>query len=281
MSVKILCDSSCDLPDEILESLNIGIIPLKVSFENGETFLDRTELSPKMFAAKMRSSNTLPKTSTPDPATFIDVFTRELHGADQVLLLCISSELSSTCQTANVAAAAMASERVRIYDSKSVSLGLGILAVKAAHMADRDLDADEIIEQISRIRQSSEVIFTLDTLENIVKGGRLKKHEGIMGNLLNIKPILRASNQGLIEVMEKARGRKKAVKRMLDMVDEYAGKSASEQIFGISHLNCLAEAEELAKAIKQRYQPREEIIIGDMGSTIGTYTGEGALSICF
>lgn len=279
MSIKIITDSSCDLPDELLQRFNIEIVPLRVSFENGETYLDRFELNPALFASKMRSSKTLPKTSTPDPATMIAAFTKGLSEAENVLFICLSSMLSGTCQTAYIACYSIGSDRIRVFDSRSVSLGTGILAIKAVQMAKQGLNLNEIYEHLFHIRKSSEVIFTLDTLENIIKGGRLKKHEGLLGNLLNIKPILRINEQGLIEIIEKTRGRKKATKRLLDMVGEYAGESVSNRIIGISHVNCHEDAEDLAMAIKNRYNTRNEIIISEMGSTIGTYAGEGGLAI--
>ncbi|HWP98821.1 MAG TPA: DegV family protein [Syntrophomonadaceae bacterium] len=279
MSIKIITDSSCDLPDELLKKLNIEIVPLKVSFENGETYLERFELNPVLFASKMRSFKTLPKTSTPDPATMITAFTKGLSEAENVLFICLSSMLSGTCQTAYTACYSIGSDRIRVFDSKSVSLGTGILAIKAVQMAEQGFTLNEIFENLSIIRKSSEVIFTLDTLENVVKGGRLKRHEGLLGNLINIKPIMRINEEGLVEIVERTRGRKKATKRLLDMIGEYAGESVKNRLIGISHVNCLTEAEDLAAAIKNRYKPREEIIISEMGSTIGTYAGEGGLAI--
>lgn len=281
MSVKIITDSSSDLPSDLLKKFNIDMVPLKVSFENGETYLDRLELSPASFVEKMRSFKTLPKTSTPDPAMMIAAFEKGLSEAENVLFICLSSELSGTCQTAHLACYTIGSDRFRVFDSRSVSLGSGILAIKAAQMAEQGLSLDEILEHLSIVRKSSEVIITLDSLENVIRGGRLKKHEGLMGNLLNIKPILRINEQGLIKVIEKARGRKKAVKRLLEMVGECAGDSVSNRIIGISHVNCHAEAENLATSIRLLYKPREEIIISEMGSTIGTYAGEGGLAISF
>jgi len=279
MSIKVLTDSSCDLPDEILSRFNIGMVPLRVSFENGETFLDRVELSPAAFMAKMASFKTLPKTSTPDPAMMMDALAKGLTDYDQVLFISLSSALSCTFQTACLGCEMLESDRIRVFDSLTISLGTGIMVIKAAQMAEQGFNLDEIMEQLALIRANSETVFTLDTLDNIVKGGRLKKYEGITGNLLGIKPILKPNDLGQVEVVEKVRGRKKALNHMLDMIGEYAGESISGRMIGVSHASCLAEAQHLAHAIKERYHPREEVIISEIGATIGTYAGEGGILI--
>ncbi len=279
MSLRIITDTSCDLPDNELKKYNIEMIPLKVTFDNGETFLDRFELEPAEFVKKMRLSPTLPKTSAPDPNTFIEYFEKGLKEAGEVLFVSLSSGLSSTCQTAQLACNMLGSEKVKIFDTLTASLGTGIMAIKAAGMAAQGLGINNIVEQLTRIRASREVIFTLDTLENVVKGGRLSRIEGLTGTLLHIKPILRGNNQGLPEVVEKVKGRKKAMHRLVSMLGEVAGNAVKDQLIGISHVNCEEDAIHLSEEIKDRYNSANQIIISEMSATIGTYTGEGGLMI--
>jgi len=279
MSIKVITDSSCDLPDDVLSRFNIGMVPLRVSFENGETFLDRIELSPTAFMAKMASFKTLPKTSTPDPVMMMAALEKGLTDYDKVLFISLSSALSCTYQTACLGCEMLESDRIKVFDSLTVSLGTGILVIKAAQMAEQGLDLDEIIEHLAVTRANSTTVFTLDTLDNIVKGGRLKRHEGIAGNLLGIKPILKPNDQGLIEVVEKVRGRKKALNRLLDMIGDYAGDTISQRLIGVSHTNCHDEALHVAHTITERFHPREDIIISEIGATIGTYAGEGGILI--
>lgn len=281
MTIKIITDTSCDLPDSIVRKLDIEIIPLRVSFEDGETFLDRYELSPALFIAKMRAFNSLPKTASPDPAMMIKTFEKGLAEADEVLFISLSSPLSSTYQNAHLACSMIDTDRIKIFDSLSASLGTGIMVIKAVHLVNLGLNMDELLERLIEIRDNRVMLFTLDTLENLVKGGRLNKYEGITGDFLNIKPIMKVNAEGLTEVTEKVRGRKRAIKRLLEMADEIGGEFLSDKIIGISHLNCLSEAMDIAEAIKTRYQPREEIIISDIGATIGTYVGEGGILITF
>lgn len=278
MGIRVVTDTSCDLPDEILAQHEIDMIPLKVTFANGETYLDRFELPPELFVQKMASSRTLPKTAAPDPAAFVDHFERGLGEVGEVLFISLSSGLSSTYQTAQLACRMIGSEKVRVFDTLTASLGTGIMAVKAAQMAAAGLSLDTIIKNLEEAVQQAENIFTLDTLENVVKGGRLKRIEGMAGNLLHIKPIFRGNEEGKPEIIEKVRGRSKALYRMVDILGELIGSSLSNRIVGITHVHCLPDAQRLGQLISDRYHPAA-IWISNMSATIGTYAGEGGLMV--
>lgn len=279
MALRIITDTSCDLPDSELEKYNIEMIPLKVTFDNGETFLDRFELGPANFVKKMKLSKILPKTSAPDPNTFIEYFEKGVKDVGEVLFVSLSSGLSSTYQTAQLACNMLGSEKVKIFDTLTASLGTGLMAIKAARMAAQGLSMDRIVELLTQIRSSREVIFTLDTLENVVKGGRLSRIEGLAGTLLHIKPILIGNDRGVPEVVEKVKGRKKAMHRLVNMLGEVAGNSVKGKLIGISHVNCEDDAIHLSEEIRNRYNQDCEIIIAEMSATIGTYAGEGGLMI--
>jgi len=281
VALKIITDTSCDLPDEELKKHNIEMIPLKVTFDDGETYLDRIELSSAHFIKKMKSSKKLPKTAAPDPLTFIEYFEKGLREAGEVLFISLASTLSSTYQTAQLASNMLGEKKVKIFDSLTASLGTGIMAIKAANMSNMGLSSDTIIERLTRIRSSREVIFTLNTLENVVKGGRLSRIEGMAGTLFHIKPIFRGDHLGKIRVVEKVSGRKKATSRLVAMVGELAGESIKKRLIGISHVNCKDDAIRLGKEIEERYNPENKIIIAEMSATIGTYAGEGGLMVNF
>lgn len=279
MAVRIITDTSCDLPREYLNRYNIEMIPLKITFDDGMTFLDRVEMKPSLFVEKMSRSKILPKTSAPDPETFVSCFNKGLEEAGQVLFVSLSSGLSSTYQTAVLASNLIGSKNIYIFDSLTASLGTGIAAIKAARMASRGSKADSIVEQLTELRKVREVLFTLDTLENLVKGGRLNKLQGMAATILSVKPILRGNLQGMPEIVAKVRGRKHAVQRLVTMLGELARKSINHQIIGVSHVSCPQDALKLAQLIKDMYRPQEEIIIAEMGATIGTYAGIGGLMI--
>lgn len=280
MALRIITDTSCDLPEEELQKYGIEMVPLKVTFDNGENYLDRFELTPKVFVEKMRKSKTLPKTAAPDPHTLIEYFERGLKEAGEVIFVSISSGLSSTYQAACLAKDMLGSNKIKIFDSLTASLGTGIMAVKAAQMGAKGINLENIISKLEEIRREREVIFTLDTLENVVKGGRLSRLEGLAADFLHIKPILRGNEKGVPEIVEKVRGRKRAIKRIVDMAEEIAGRAMSSKIIGVSHVNCLDEANILAEQIKNRFNPLN-VIVSDMSATVGTYAGEGGLMINF
>ncbi|WP_054696405.1 DegV family protein [Syntrophomonas palmitatica] len=279
MPLSVITDTSCDLPDEELQRYHITMIPLKVTFDDGETFLDRFELTPPVFLKKMRMAKKLPKTAAPDPNTFLEHFERGLRDKGEVLFVSLSSGLSSTFQTAKLACNMLSSEQVKIFDSLTASLGTGITAIKAAQMAAAGLSLDNIVDRLTLMRKDRQVIFTLDTLENVVKGGRLSRVEGLAGTLLNIKPILMGNDRGVPEVVEKVRGRKKAIHRMVNMLSKTSGIPLNERLFGISHVNAEEDAHYLSEMIRKLHNPVNPILISEMSATIGTYAGEGGLMI--
>lgn len=278
MAIRIITDTSCDLPDEILTKHQIDMIPLKVTFADGKTYLDRLELSPELFVQKMAASRYLPKTAAPDPTTFVEHFEQGLREAGAVLFISLSSGLSGTFQIAQLAQRMLGKTKVRVFDSLSASLGTGIMAVRAAQMAAAGLDIEEVIKGLSSTLKTKQTIFTLNTLENVVKGGRLKRIEGLAGDLLHIKPVFLGNNDtGKPELYEKVRGRHKAVKLMVDMLGELVD-GLENSIVGITHVHCLGDAQQLGQLIAERYNP-EAIWISDMSATIGTYAGEGGLMV--
>lgn len=281
MATKIITDTSCDLPDSIVNKYNIDIIPLRVSFEDGEDFLDRYELTPQLFVTKMRASNSLPKTSAPDPAIMIKAFKKGLAEADEVLFISLSSPLSSTYQNAHLAQTMIESDRISIFDSRSASLGTGLMVIEAAQLAGQGLAMEALVKRLIEIRRKRVMLFTLETLENLVKGGRIHKYEGITGDLLNIKPIMTINPEGVPVVTEKVRGRKRALRRLLEMIDEYGTDYLTGRIIGISHMNCWDDARYIADEINHRYPDAGEIIVSDIGAIIGTYVGEGGILITF
>jgi len=277
MGVKIATDTSCDLPDEELRKYNIELVPLKITFDDGQTFLDRIEISPSAFVDKMVKSKCLPKTAAPDPDSFASCYQMGLKEAGQVLFVSLSSGLSSTYQTALLASKMIGSQSICVFDSLAASLGTGIAAIKAARMAAGGMDVHAIVEKLGLLRKNRHLVFTLDTLENVVKGGRLSPIQGMAGNMLNIKPLLKANDQGVPEVTEKVRGRNKAMRKLVDMIGEIP--NLSEKIIGVSHVACPDDAARLARVIEERYLPPEPVIIGEMGATIGIYAGVGGLMV--
>lgn len=276
--IRVITDSGCDLPMEVLRENQIEMVPLKVTFEDGKSYLDRVEITPGEFREKMYRSKELPKTAAPDPNTFMEVFRRALNEAGEAVCICISSGLSSTYQSATLARDMLETKKVRIIDSLSASLGEGVLAVRAAELARLGLPLDTAFNRLVDYRDNLKTVFTLDTLENVIKGGRLTKFQGLVGNILDIKPIFHGV-EGKIEVLEKLRGRKRALRRLTALIGEMT-RDVEECIIGLSHMDCLGEVTELKKEIEKIYSPAR-VIIAEMGSTLGTYAGKGGIIMAF
>ncbi|HWL25949.1 MAG TPA: DegV family protein [Ureibacillus sp.] len=274
--IKIITDSSADLPNEMVEKYDITIVPLTVSIE-GKDYLEKIDISPQEFFKKMFSTNELPKTSQPSPASFAEAYSKFSEDTE-LLVLTISSGLSGTYQSA-ILGKDLTDANVTVFDTLAGSVGHGLLIIKAAELANQGYTMEKIIEELLEYREKMNFLIVLNTLENIVKGGRLSKFQGSLAKLLNIKVIAERINEGKVGIVEKIRGKKKLQSRVLDLIEE-RGSDLSQVTFGISHTGNLEEAETLKQDIIQRFQPKD-VIITYMGATMGTYAGKDGMIISF
>ncbi|MDD5704088.1 MAG: DegV family protein, partial [Dehalococcoidales bacterium] len=185
--LQIVTDSSCDLPEDLVERYNIHIVPLSVDID-GKIYRERLDLTPQEFYQKMAASQNLPKTSLPPPSSFQDMF-KNLSRTDPVLCITISSGLSGTYHSA-CRAKEQAGSDITVFDSLAGSLGHGLQILKAAEMAESGFPLEQILKELENYRSRMKILILLDTLDNIVKGGRLSRFQGGIGKLLNIKFLL-------------------------------------------------------------------------------------------
>lgn len=275
MSIKIVTDSSCDLPAETIEKWGISIVPLTVRFGDQE-YVDGKTITPEEFYHRMKETRELPKTTQPSPASFTEAFARP-RKEDKVLCLTLSSRLSGTYRSACVAKEMVETE-VEVIDTLKGTLGLGILAIKAAQLALKGLELHQITEAVLKLRDEINILVGLETLENLIKGGRLNRFTGSIAQLLNVKAILHEKD-GAVELLERVRGKKKFLKRLVEIVGE-RGKTLENKIIGIAHADNLEDALVLKQAFIERFNPAE-VMVSYMGTTIGTYAGQGGLTISF
>jgi DegV family protein with EDD domain len=278
MDIKIITDSSCDLPEDLVDKYGIGVVSLHVTFDNDETFTERVTISPEQFWQRMADSRELPKTSRPTPEAFAAAFREALGNHASVVFIGLSSSLSGTFESAQLAAKSVPGD-IHLIDSLTGSLGLGILAVKAHEFIQSGVNVQAVVEKIIAYRNGMTTLFTMDSLENLIKGGRVGRLPGFIGTMLSIRPIGKAGDRGQIDVLEKVRGRAKSLQRIVQLVGEM-GSNLQEKIVGISHVNCLQEALNLKKNIEEKYRPGK-VIISKVGSTMGTYAGNGGLIVSF
>lgn len=274
--IHIVTDSSADIPDELLKEHNIRVVPLTIRV-NGKEFTERVNITPQEFYREMYESDQLPQTSQPAPARFAQVF-QELSGKGMVLCLTISSKLSGSFDSAKLGQKISGNPNVTVFDTLAGSIGHGLQVLKAAEFVREGLSVNTIWSKLSKMREEMKFLILLDTLENIIKGGRLSQFQGSLARILDIKVILH-NVEGKVEILEKIRGKNKSLQRLIALVGERC-KDFSGRIIGISHVNNLQDAQLIAAELEKRYQP-EKIIIAEMGATIATYAGRSGLIVSF
>lgn len=279
MSIRIVTDSSCDLPSELVRENQIEVVPLTVVV-GGREYLEGVTISASEFASLMRASPDLPKTSQPSPHAFITAFERVAKTAGdaaEVLCLTLSSKLSGTFQSA-CTARGLFQGSASVVDSRSGTLGLGLLTLEAGRLARLGHSLVEITEKLNAMRDQLSVFVSVETLENAVKGGRISRVHAAVAQVLRMK-ILLQTREGSVEVCGRVRGRKSMLTAFMDAMQTRAADYRN-RIVGITHVDNLVDAEVLAEMITQRFCPKQ-VILAPMGSTIATYAGVGALALAY
>lgn len=271
MTVRIVTDSACDLSPEETDRLGIEVVPLSIRFGSDE-FQDRTELSAEGFYDLMATREEFPETAAPSPGAFETAFRRQAEsGADEIVCINLSSQLSATMAAAENAARAIADELpVRVVDSKSITAGLGTQVMLAAERAADGASADEVVALVEDLRERTRVLGCLDTLENLKKGGRIGGAQAMFGSLLSIKPMIDIST-GVVEEEAKHRTRKKSLEALRDRV-----RAAPK----VEHLAVMhGMAPDIGVILELLDQ--EEFRVGHIGAVIGTHGGPRVIGACW
>jgi DegV family protein with EDD domain len=274
--IKIVTDSTMDMRMEQAEQLGIVVVPLSVTI-NGESYLDRVEIQPAEFMETMKGLKELPKSSQPSAGTFLKVYDQLGEEGYEVISIHMTGKMSGTVRSAE-SAAQMTKTKVTVVDSEFISIALQFQVREAAEMAKQGKSVEEIIEHLDKIRKNSKLYIMIDTLENMVKGGRIGKGKAFIGSLLNIKPI--ASLEGAeYNPVAKVRSHSQVVKWLAkQFAEDVKGKTVKR--VGIVH----AEANELAVKLKDsiiELTGYNDISIDYTGPTISTHTGPGTIAIMY
>ncbi|MCC2377529.1 DegV family protein [Bacillus wiedmannii] len=281
MGVKIITDSAADLPVELLQAYDIDLIPLRVYDEAETEYLDGVTLESVTLLQKMREGAVY-RTSLPSLETFQEKFVSYAKEGNPCIYLAFSSELSGTYQSSVVIKEEVketyADLDLEIIDTKCASLGQGLVVLEAAKMAKDGASKEDILKRVDFLMNHIEHIFTVADLQYLVRGGRLSKVAGFIGGLLNIKPILNVE-EGKLVPLEKVRGKKKVLGRIVDIMEE-RGKDLKGQTIGMTHGDDLETAEALKTLITERFGC-EVFIVNTIGAAIGAHTGPGALTLFF
>lgn len=281
MGVKIITDSAADLPVELLQAYDIDLIPLCVYDEAETEYLDGVTLESVTLLQKMREGAVY-RTSLPSLETFQEKFVSYAKEGNPCIYLAFSSELSGTYQSSVVIKEEVKETYVdldlEIIDTKCASLGQGLVVLEAAKMAKDGASKEDILNRVAFLMNHMEHIFTVADLQYLVRGGRLSKVAGFIGGLLNIKPILNVE-EGKLVPLEKVRGKKKVLSRIVDIMEE-RGKDLKGQTIGMTHGDDLETAEALKALITERFGC-EVFIVNTIGAAIGAHTGPGVITLFF
>ncbi|MDR7000838.1 DegV family protein [Neobacillus niacini] len=280
MQVKILADSACDLPLHFYHENNVTLIPLSVHV-NGQEYEDVKTIDPKTVYDAIRNGS-VPKTSQASPLLFEEIFTSMAENNEDGIYIAFSSQLSGTYSTAVMILDQVKEKypnfNLTIIDTKCASLGQGLIVMEAARLSAENVPKEEILKDVVFRSEHMEHLFTVEDLDYLAKGGRVSKASAFLGGLLNIKPVLNVEDGKLVPI-EKIRGKKKVLRRIIELMKE-RGSDIQEQVIGISHADNEETALEVKAMMEEELHPKE-VYISSIGSAIGAHTGAGTVSIFF
>lgn len=274
--IKIVTDSTADLSSEFLEKFDIEVVPLSIHID-GDTYLDRVDITPSEFMRKMKESDELPKSSQPPAGVFAEVYDRFGDQGYEILSIHMTGGMSGTVQSAE-SAAAMSHANVTVVDSRYISKALAFQVLEAAKMAREGKSIQEIVSRLETIRSNTKLFVVVDTLENLVKGGRIGKGKAMIGSLLNIKPIASLEG-GVYTPVAKVRSHTQVAKYL---AKQFAEDIKGKTIRGVGLVH--AEGIELASKLKTMIEELDagaEVEIEETTPIISTHTGPGAIGFMY
>ena len=271
MSVVIITDSTCDLSLVEAKSLGVEVASLKVNF-GAQEYLDKVTITNEEFYEKLKSCKELPKTTLVTPQTFMELFNK--YPDQPIVGIFLASALSGTYQSAVIAKTELERDDIFIVDSGSASLGLFTLVERAVKLRDEGYDAQSIYEIISSLKERLRIIAAVDTLEYLIKGGRLPAAAGIVGSILNIKPLMLVDN-GTIKPIGKSRGMKNAIKELHKIYESYNPDKEINPVFAHSG------NEAYLHSAMSEFGASDITRTITIGSVVGAHVGPGAIAISF
>ena len=275
--VAIVVDSSCDLPDPVLDRHGIHLVPVQVIFGT-EVLKDRVELTSDEFYRRLREAKEPPTTSQPTPADFLRALRDARAEADEVLAVILASALSGTFQSCAAAIRASGLDRIHLVDSRSASLGLGLLALRAAELAESGWPAAEIGRELARVRDQSGVFLTVDRFDNLLRSGRVSRGKAWLGTMLDVKPILELDREGRVQPVDRVRGRANLVPRVLQRLRQRLAPHPAALRFGVVHADAPGVAERIRTALLAAFRPRE-VLVAPVTPALAVHVGPGAWGV--
>lgn len=275
--IVVVTDSSAYIPKGALEGLNVSVIPLWLIWDD-ERFRDGVDIDPPTFYRRLKESRTLPTSSQPSPGEFAAFFRQVAAEADAIISVLVSSKISGTIASAQAAQAQLPDLTIRIVDSLSSSMGLGMVVLAAARAAAAGRSLDEVIAAAERMRERMHFLFVVDTLEYLHRGGRIGGARRLLGTALRVKPILQFRD-GKIESLTQARTKRKAIIRILEIVEErLGGKGMAEA--AVVDIDAPGDGDAVAEMIVERFGA-PVVHRSTVSPVVGIHVGPGAIGIAF
>lgn len=279
MNYKIIGDSCCDLTEELRQDSHFAIASLTIDID-GYKIIDDETLDQKLLLEKMKASPNSPKTSCPSPEAYMKAFDCD---AENIYCVTLSSQLSGSYNSAvlgkNLYHEEKGDKNIHIFDSRSASCGETLIAMKIDELSKQGKSFDQIVEEVTQFRDEMNTLFVLESLENLRKNGRLSNIQATIANVLNIKPVMGANDEGQIIKIDQVRGMKKALLKMVDVIAQ-CKYDISKKDLAIAHCNCPERAIEVKNEIEKRYKFRNIIIVSTAGIS-SVYANDGGIIVTY
>ncbi|MBI5879677.1 MAG: DegV family protein [Chloroflexi bacterium] len=273
--IRIVADSTIDLPTGAQAQYGIGIVPINIQFGT-DSYREGVDMDQKQFYARIAAEHHLPKTSQPSPGEFTALYRQVAAQGDTIISMHVTGKLSGTCQSAQLAASQLKDEfDIRVFDSMSGSAGLGFMAMEAARMAQRNESIDAIMARLDVLRSRFTVFFTPENLKYLQMSGRVSNTAALIGSVLSLKPIIALEN-GLLHPVARIRTRNKAIDHVLTATKDKVG--AQPVNVAVIHAEAEAEAQALMARAKQMMNVQESFI-DDLAVSLAVHFGPGVLCI--
>ncbi len=275
--IKIVTDSTAHLPNKLIADHGITVVPLKVLFGE-DTYREGIDLSNMQFYRMLREAKRLPTTTQPSAGEFQDVYARLTGQGHSLISLHLSSKLSGTISSAETARQMLPDADITVVDTPWISLALGMMAVEAAKAAAAGWKREEILELIQSMSARMNILFVVDTLEYLQRGGRIGGAQALIGTLLQVKPIL-TLHEGRIEPLDRVRTKRAAIQRLIEVAADRLGPEPVAHV-AVLHANTPNEANTLTESVRERFKP-VELYQAELGPVVGAHTGPGTVGLAF
>lgn len=276
--IAILSDSGSDVPEEIIEKYDVKIIPLKILFKDGE-YIDKETITAE--EVYNRLENEIPKTSLPDGAAIKGILDEiKAEGYEKVVAVTISSGLSGTYNMVQLISESYEGLDIFVVDTKNIGIGSGLIAVEAAIKVDEDLPWALLKEHLAKQVEKATVYFHVPTLEYLQKGGRIGLVAGVVGSMLNLKPIISCNEEGIYHTVAKVRGSKKSLEKTMALAEDFAGESKKYRI-GVAYGGSKAkdQVEKIAEELRIRLPNYVDFYVDQISPALGVHTGPGLIGM--